>query len=183
MILIINGSPNTKSKTMSIVNELLRNCQEEIHVIDSYKSNIISCNDCQYCNKIIGCSKDDDFEMISNLLSKASTLIIASPIYFGGLSDQTMKIINRFQQYFGHKYHIKNSIIPKPMNIILVTSQGSKKSFMMQGPKSTLKILTSLFNPTNSVSIMIPSTDKFSPLDQQKTFKLIKKIKRKIIRF
>jgi multimeric flavodoxin WrbA len=183
MILILNGSPNKASKTMSIVHELLKNEQDEVKIINSYESNIISCDDCQYCNKIIGCPKEDDFEKISQLLHQCSTLIIASPVYFGGLSDQMMKIINRFQQYFSQKMLIKDKNYPRPKNIIFITTQGSKKRAMNHGPRQTFNILKSLFAPQESIQIFISNSDDIHPLKQKKTARKIAKIKRKIINF
>lgn len=181
MILIINGSPNKTSKTMSIVHELLKDTQEEIKIINSYESNIISCDDCQYCSKIVGCPKTDDFEAISNLIYHCSTLIIASPVYFGGLSDQIMKIINRFQQYFSQKIMMKDKNYPRPKNLILITTQGSKKRSMNRGPRQTFAILKSLFNPQNSSYILITNSDHVHILNQKKVIKKIANVKRKII--
>jgi len=183
MILVINGSPNQNSKTMSVVYELLKEETDVIKVIDSYQSKIISCDDCQYCSKAIGCPKQDDFESISNLIYHASTLIIASPVYFGGLSDQSMKIINRFQQYFGQKFMIKDKNYPRPRNLIFITTQGSKKRAMNKGPKQTFNILSSLFSPQKSIQIYIADSDRTHPLQQKNTAKKIAKIKRKIINF
>ena len=102
MILVINGSPNKNSKTLSVTNEIIKGSDEEIKYINAYDITADSCDDCKYCHTKKGCVKRDDMDFIYELLYSANTLIISSPVYFGGMSDQTMKIINRFQRFFEH---------------------------------------------------------------------------------
>lgn len=177
MILVFNGSPNKDSKSLSIVNEILKN-EEEVIIINSYSQNIKSCDDCKYCTKIIGCSKDDDMTDIHELLMRARTLIISSPIYFGSLSDKLLIIINRFQRYYGQKFDLKDTNIPKLNNLIFVNTAGSKKSRMFNGVKETQWILTKLFQPENSLYIHVSESDSIQPLSRKTVIKQIKQIKK-----
>jgi len=180
MILIINGSPNKESKTMSVVKELLQQSNEKQIVINSYQQTIISCDDCKYCDHQIGCSKSDDMDHIHELLEQATTLIIASPIYFGGLSDQTMKIINRFQRYYSQKWVLKDLNIPQFDNLILVSTQGSDKLRMFNGAIETMNILDKLFTPKYTNNIMIPESDS-TPLLTPIQLEQIKETYKKMI--
>ncbi|MFK5883822.1 MAG: flavodoxin family protein [Candidatus Izemoplasma sp.] len=177
MILILNGSPNKDSKSLSIVNEILRSKTEEVVIINAYSQNIFSCDDCKYCTRIIGCSKSDDMTNIHELLMKASTLIVSSPIYFGALSDKVLTIINRFQRYYGQKFDIRDSNIPRLKNLIFVNTAGSKKSRMFNGVKETQWILSKLFQPENSLYIHVGETDKNVPLTRKKVINKINKIR------
>lgn len=160
MILVLNGSPNKNSKTMGITRDLINIPNEEISIINAYDVNIESCRDCKYCDHAIGCKHNDDMNDIYTLLYKADTLIISSPIYFGGLSDKLMVIINRFQRFYSQKYVINDSNLPSFRNIILVSSQGSDKMRMFNGPLETLNILDKLFSPNYIDSILVPESDK-----------------------
>ena len=155
----------------------------KIKYIDTYKVNVSSCDDCKYCNTKIGCTKRDDMDDIYDLLYKASSLIISSPVYFGGLSDQTMKIINRFQRFFEQKFTIRKGDIPTFNNLIFVSTQGGVNTDMFDGVIQTYKILSFLFNPDYSEIITIPSTDLTHPLKQNKAIRQINKIQKKMITF
>lgn len=183
MILVINGSPNKDSKTLNVTKEVLKHSKEEIKYIDAYNINIESCDDCKYCNTKIGCVKKDDMEEIYELLYKAKSLIISSPIYFGGLTDKTMKIINRFQRFFEQKYFLKNTNIPRFNNLILISTQGGINTDMFNGAKQTFKILELLFNTDYSSILTIPETDELNPLLQAKVIKQIEKLQKKMITF
>ena len=183
MILVINGSPNKDSKTLSVTKEILKYTNKEIKYIDAYKINAESCDDCKYCHSKIGCVKKDDMDGIYELMYTAQSLVISTPVYFGAMSDQTMKIINRFQRFFEQKFTLKDKNIPRFNNMIVVSTQGGLNTEMFNGVKQTYKILELLFNPDYSAIITIPSTDDFPPLEQQKAIKQINKIQKKMITF
>lgn len=182
MILIINGSPNKKSKTMSVVYTLLADSKDRKIVLNPYNMNIQSCDDCKYCEKVLGCNKNDDMNQVYELLNEADTLIISSPVYFGSLSDQAMKLINRFQRYYGQKFVLKDNNIPTFKNLILVSTQGSEKLRMFNGPLETMNILERLFKPIYSDNILIPVSDSI-PLLSIKNFELVDNIKKRMIKY
>lgn len=181
MILVINGSPNKDSKTLSVTKEILKYSEEEIKYVDTYNVNVESCDDCKYCHTKIGCTKSDDMDGIYELLFEADTLIISSPVYFGGLTDQTMKVINRFQRFFEQKFSIRDKNTPKFNNLVFVSTQGGVNTKMFTGIEVTFEILKLLFNPEYSEIITIPSTDLHHPLDKSSTKKQIQKIQKKMI--
>lgn len=178
MILVLNGSPNKLSKTMSIVNRLLDDTNENIEIINAYKKDVASCSDCKYCDHALGCSKNDDMNEIITKMYKADTLIIASPIYFGALSDKLMTIINRFQRFYSQKYTLKTSLIPSFTNIILIATQGSDKTRMFAGAKETLHILDKLFKPRYCDSILVANSDQDTYITNE-VINQISKIKEK----
>lgn len=183
MILVINGSPNEKSNTLSVTNEILKNSNEEIKYINAYDIKVESCDDCKYCHSKKGCVKSDDMDIIYKLLYEANTLVISAPVYFGGLTDKVMTIINRFQRFFEQKYSLKDSNIPRFNNFFVVSTQGGVNPDMFNGVHQTFQILKLLFNPDYSSIVTVTSTDDFHPLDQLKVMKKIQKIQKKMITF
>lgn len=181
MILVINGSPNSNSKTLRVTNEIIRHFNEEIVFINAYKSKLDSCDDCKYCHTKIGCIKNDDMNEIYDLMFKSTSLIISSPVYFGAMTDKTMKIVNRFQRFYEQKFSLKDKNIPKFNNLLLVSTQGDINMDMFDGVIQTFKILDLLFNPGYSELITIPSTDKFDPLMQTKVIEQINRVQKKMI--
>jgi multimeric flavodoxin WrbA len=165
MILLLNGSPNKKGNTMSLVQYMLENI--DYKQINLYKKNITSCNDCKYCDHKIGCKHKDDMQEIYDLLYEADTLIIASPIYFGALTDKMMQVINRFQRFYSQKFVIKEGTIPTFKNLILISTQASDKLYMFDGAKATIRILEKLFEPNNTEILLIPESDDLLPLNEE----------------
>jgi len=180
MILILNGSPNKDSATMTISNDLIKKSKEEVIIINTYDLNITSCDDCKYCSKKIGCKYKDDMEKIDDLLFQTDTLILSSPIYFGAFSDTLLKVLNRFQRYYGQKYDLKDNNTPTVTNLITVTTQGSLRKEMFNGAKLTHSILTSLLKPTYNDLIQAKNSDKDMPLSQKYIIKKIKKVSLKL---
>ena len=70
----------------------------EWDVYDIFKMNIHGCLACEYCHtKGNGqCVQKDDMQSIYEQLQEAEMLVIASPIYYHGLSGQLKCTIDRF---------------------------------------------------------------------------------------
>ncbi len=100
---------------------------------------------------------------INDDLDHIDTLVIASPIYFGGLTDQLTKIINRFQPFFEKKFTHKIPV-PTIRNIYLISTCASKTDTMFDGPKVTLKILKDLFSATNTKTLTLTNTDNLDDI-------------------
>ena len=66
--------------------------------MDVCEKNIKGCLACEYCHtKGNGnCIQKDDMQEVYTLLKKAEMLIIASPIYYHGISGQLKCVIDRF---------------------------------------------------------------------------------------
>lgn len=67
-------------------------------VVDVCRKNIRGCLACEYCHgKGEGtCIQKDDMREIYDLLREANMLVLASPIYYHGISGQLKCVIDRF---------------------------------------------------------------------------------------
>lgn len=70
----------------------------QVTIIDVCKKNIKGCIACEYCHtKGHGvCIQKDDMEEIYEMLKETEMLVIASPIYYHGISGQLKCTIDRF---------------------------------------------------------------------------------------
>jgi multimeric flavodoxin WrbA len=97
LILGICGSPRKKA-TDYVLREALRIVEEAGHKTEFFSilgKDISPCTHCDYCLKNTECKiKDDMFELYP-LLKDARGLIIATPVYMGGISAQTKIIMDR----------------------------------------------------------------------------------------
>lgn len=66
-------------------------------MIDVCRENINGCLACEYCHtKEKGtCIQKDDMQEIYDLLNQAEMLVIASPIYYHGITGQLKYVIDR----------------------------------------------------------------------------------------
>ncbi len=182
MILVLNGSPNKDSQTLKITKRLFDKKTELIKIVNLYSQKFDSCDDCGYCNNKIGCKIKDDMDDIYDLLEKSTTLVISSPIYFGCLSDVTMKAINRFQRYYNQKFSLKDNDLPSVENLVLVATQGGSDKRMFSGAKETMRIMSILFEPKKYLEILVPNADRVDPLTLRKTHSQIKNTIRQLKR-
>ncbi len=100
-VLVLNGSPKSKSDTMRITNSFLEGMNQnnncEITVVDVIKKNINPCLGCFGCwQKQEGrCLQDDDQNEILELIKKADVLIWSFPLYYYGLPSHLKAVMDR----------------------------------------------------------------------------------------
>ena len=122
-ILVLNGSPrprgNTKQMTEAFRTGAL-SAGHQVDVVDVCRLHINGCVACEYCHtKGKGaCIQKDDMSQVYDLLKEAEMLVIASPIYYHGLSGQLKCVIDRF---YSAAYPIKP---PKLKKVAMILSSG-----------------------------------------------------------
>jgi len=110
-ILGIMGSPRLKSNTDLLLDEALRGAQSlgaEIEKIIVDKLDITPCREYYGCLKDGNCVIRDDMDDIYPKLVAADGIIIASPIFFYGLSAQLKALVDRSQALWARRYVLKN---------------------------------------------------------------------------
>ena len=117
-ILILSGSPRKGGNTDLLVEAFVKGASQKHHVevvsVHDYKVNpCMGCNAC-FKNKANACVQNDDMSLIYEKMSQADMLVIASPVYFYGLSAQLKAVIDRFHN------PIRNSSSVKKMALLLV---------------------------------------------------------------
>lgn len=100
-VLILNGSPRKGGNTRQMIEAFCKGLEEAGHewdVFDVCRMNIHGCLACEYCHgKGEGrCVQRDDMDQVYHLLREAEMLVLASPIYYHGLSGQLKCVIDRF---------------------------------------------------------------------------------------
>ncbi len=97
-ILVLNGSPRSKGNTKQMVEAFREGAEAAGHQVDVCRMKINGCLACEYCHsKGNGtCIQKDDMQTIYELLKEAEMLVIASPIYYHGVSGQLKCVLDRF---------------------------------------------------------------------------------------
>jgi multimeric flavodoxin WrbA len=97
VLLGICGSPR-KQATDYVLREALNMLEERNFETEFYSvrgKNISPCRNCDYCIREGECIMKDDMYDIYPLISEAKGLIMATPVYNGGLSAQLKSVMDR----------------------------------------------------------------------------------------
>lgn len=110
-VLGIMGSPRIRGNTDLLLDEALKGAksqQAEIEKIVVDKLNIAPCKEYYGCFKDGNCVIRDDMDDIYVKLLEADVIIVASPIFFYGVSAQLKALIDRCQALWARRYILKN---------------------------------------------------------------------------
>jgi multimeric flavodoxin WrbA len=135
-------------------------------LLHAYDLRINPCDDCKVCHYKLACKHNDDHDIIIDALKATDTLILTTPIYFGAMSDQLLKVINRFQQLFERKYTHKRDDI-KLKKLIVISTCASNDITMFDGLKLTVRILNQLFSVEKTDLLLLNNTDNEDPMITQ----------------
>ena len=127
-ILVLNGSPRPKGNTKQMVDAFREGSESAGHrvdVVDVCGKKIAGCLACEYCHtKGNGvCVQKDDMQEVYCLLREADMLVIASPIYYHGVSGQLKCALDRF---YSAAYPCKPVNLKK---VAMILSSGDPKMY------------------------------------------------------
>jgi len=102
MIVGICGSPRRQA-TEHVLTEALNMLEKKGFQTEFFTvrgKNIGFCQHCDYCMRAKECKLKDDMYMLYPSLKKAEGLVIATPVYNGGISAQTKAVMDRCRALF-----------------------------------------------------------------------------------
>lgn len=143
-IAAFNGSPRQGGNTELLLNQAIRGAKEAGHDIRVFNLNLMKirhCQDCGGCDSTGLCIIDDEMKEIYSLIRTADRIILASPIFFFGLSAQAKTIIDRCQSFWCEKYLLKKPIPEGPYGRkgVLLLVGGMMKEIGVQCSEATAK--------------------------------------------
>ena len=143
-IIAFLGSPRKDGNSALLLRETIRGIAESgltVQIFNLNEMNISPCQSCGGCEDTGVCIFNDDMALIHAEIREASRIILASPIYFFGVSAQTKIMIDRCQCFWCEKYLLKK---PLPEGIygrkgLLLLVGGQKKEIGIQCAEATAK--------------------------------------------
>lgn len=110
-ITVLVGSPHRNGNTALLAEAFAKGAgQNNVVVIlraADYSINpCLGCNAC-YTSEGHTCVQKDDMALICQKLMRTDTLVIASPVYFYGISAQLKALIDRLHTPLRNEFHIK----------------------------------------------------------------------------
>jgi len=141
-VVVFHGSPRIEGNTDILLHETLKAVGEpfvETQVFRLNLMNIKPCQDCGGCETTGVCIVSDDMNDIYHAIREADRIILASPIFFLGLSAQAKIMIDRCQAFWCEKYLLRKPIPAGPHGRkgLLLLVGGMKKEIGIQCAEAT----------------------------------------------
>ncbi len=143
-VIAFNGSPRVEGNTEILLREaisFLKEAGQEVVLFNLNLMKIKPCQDCGGCESTGRCIIDDDMTEIYDAIREGQRFILASPVFFFGLSAQAKAMIDRCQSFWCEKYLLKRPIPegPEGRKGLLIVVGGMKKEIGVQCSEATAK--------------------------------------------
>jgi multimeric flavodoxin WrbA len=164
-VLGIFGSPRKGGNTSLLLEEALKGAElegaevERLHVTDF---NITPCRECQGCEKTGACIIQDDMVKIYPKLLEADVIILASPIFFYGITGWAKALVDRCQAFWSQKYLIKDPSLgvgKKRRKGFFISVGGTKGPKVFDGAILTAKYFFDVLNADFAGELVFRETD------------------------
>ena len=161
-----NGSPRAGGNIEILLAETIRPIADagfDVAKFTLNEMNIRPCQDCGGCEGTGRCVRTDDMALIADAIRASDRFILASPIFFFGLSAQTKTMIDRCQAFWCEKYLLKRPIPegPHKRKGLLLLVGGMKKEIGIECGNATA---TAFFR---TVSVPEHETVSFLGIDEK----------------
>jgi multimeric flavodoxin WrbA len=170
-VTIIIGSPRKSGSTAILAAEAGRALKEqgiETTTVFLNELKIKGCQACYWCKKndVAECAVKDDMQRVHQLMQESDGLIIASPIYFAGVTAQTKAWLDRLFPYIGMNLSPK---MPPGIKVSFIFTQNQPDaslfrsgidSFMYAVGLSGLTVADHMIAPDLDAGIKPPVTEK-----------------------
>ncbi len=112
-VLGILGSPRKDGNSEILLDAALQGAEEagaEIEKIRLTDMNYEACRECHGCDDTGDCIVEDDMQKLYTKMIECDRIILASPVFFMGISAQAKAMIDRCQCLWVRKYRMKRII-------------------------------------------------------------------------
>ena len=140
-IVVLAGSSRVNGNTDILAKAFADGAKEHntVEILSVAKYTIHPCIGCNSCKKNAenACFQNDDMHIVYDKLKSADILVIASPVYFYGVSAQLKAIIDRFHNPVRNSFPIKKlglilvgaDTLPELFDCIIVQYELTRKHF------------------------------------------------------
>jgi multimeric flavodoxin WrbA len=128
LVLGIYGSPRKGGNTDLMLDAFLAGAASagaEIERLYVRESNISGCLECGHCDKEGRCAVEDDMARVYPLFDRAERIVVASPIFFYGVTGQLKLLMDRSQAVY-----MKHELLRKKGED-LTASRRQRRGFLL----------------------------------------------------
>jgi multimeric flavodoxin WrbA len=151
-VLGIFGSPRREGNTEIILEEVLKGAEKEGAETDRIfltDFTINPCKECHGCDQTGQCVILDDMEKIYPKLLESDVIVLASPIFFYGVTAWAKALIDRSQALWAKKYLLKDPSLGKEgkkRKGFFISVGATKGQKVFEGAILTVKYFFDTFN-------------------------------------
>ncbi|HIH77297.1 MAG TPA: flavodoxin family protein [Methanomassiliicoccales archaeon] len=130
LVVGLNGSPRRNGNSARLLDEALRAAQGEgasVSRFDLAFMNVSPCKACEDCFVDGECIIQDDMDRLYEALEEADAVIVASPIYFSGMSSYAKMAVDRCQVLWARRKVLKVDRKPGTGAMVLTAAQPDAK--------------------------------------------------------
>jgi multimeric flavodoxin WrbA len=170
-VLGIMGSPRIKGNTDLLLDEALKGTQSrgaEVEKIVVDKLKIAPCREYYGCLRDGNCVIRDDMDDIYPKLVEADGIIVASPIFFYGLTAQLKALIDRCQALWARRYILHNlpDSVGKGVFIAVGATRGEQ---LFDGSILTVKYFFKSIGVGYTGELLVSGVDKRGEIKEHPT--------------
>ncbi len=162
-ILGIMGSPRIRGNTDLLLDEALKGARgqgAEIEKIIVEKLKISPCKEDYACLKDGNCDIRDAMEDVYPKLLNADGVIVASPIFFYGLTSQAKALIDRCQALWARKYVLKQKPPDSGRKGAFIAVGATKGEKLFDGSVLTVRYFFQTIGVQYADELLIRGIDK-----------------------
>lgn len=164
-VLGIFGSPRRGGNTETLLDEALKGAEKEgaeverLHITDF---TITPCKECHGCDQSGECVILDDMQKIYPKLLEAGIIILASPIFFYGITAWAKALVDRSQALWSRKYLLKDPSLGKEGKTrkgFFISVGATKGQRVFEGAILTAKYFFDVLNAEYSGELVFRGID------------------------
>ena len=162
-ILGIMGSPRIKGNTDLLLDEALKGARSQGAYVEKIlvdELEIAPCHEDYGCLVDGNCVIRDDMDSIYPKLLEADVVIIASPIFFYGLTSQVKALIDRCQALWARKYVLKQNPPDTGRKGAFIAVGATKGKKLFDGSILTVKYFFQTIGVEYGEELLVPGVDK-----------------------
>lgn len=175
-VLGLAGSPRQRGNTRLLLDRVLEGARSRgayTEMVDLCQARIAPCIACDGCFTHQRCVVQDDFQWVFDKLVVADHIVLATPIYFMGVSAQAKRFIDRCQCLWARKY-IQNLPLPAPQGGgfrqgHLISVGGSGGETLFQCAEKTFKYFLDTLDAEMGSALLYGEADEKAEITKHPT--------------
>lgn len=174
-VLGIAGSPRRDGNTDHLLQQVMDGASSQgakTKTVILSELNISPCRHCDGCIKTGKCVIDDDMQWLHTDLRETDSVVLASPIFFMGVTAQTKAMIDRCQALWVIKYVLKIRVATNPdreRNGIFISVGGTKLRNLFEPAAATVKSWFTTLDIKYAGELVISGIDERGTVDLHPT--------------
>ncbi len=169
-ILGILGSPRRQGNSEILLMAFLQGAREggaavtEVFLRDR---KISPCQEIYHCFKDGTCPIKDDMQGLYDQLLEADVVVLATPIFFYGVSAQTKTMMDRTQALWSRRYVIKKDFPGGNRQGVLLAVGATKGRLLFVGARLTAKYFFDALNVRYAAELLVRGVDEKGAIQER----------------